>query len=183
MVVMKAKLRWGQIEYQPSLTSPVKPIPLGVLVHLSVPGGGIYLLLGRQPERLTVSPEFMNLGDLGMDLVCGWFKPFARDMADAVSSTRTDVFEELASRWRQNLYIAEPKTTTLPLPSTRTALQLAKNLYQEHVQEPFVAPPPAALLKPTVKKKPSPQRSRKLVAPQPHWGQRFAEYSVSSATL
>ena len=130
-------VRWAQIEYQPNLEHPTKPIPLGIVVEEKHGGRRKVILLGRS---FTGSERALQLEDSWgpfREIVTNWFEVFSKSIAELMNKTARTAFvgDDLAQQWHSNVYVKEPenKTAALSLSLERVARDCYKAFTGEDV--------------------------------------------------
>jgi len=131
-------IMWAGVEFQPNLQKPRKPIRLGVILVESVGDTFNVATFGRMPLLTRLPDEFQGLGQITLNAVADWVSSMTRE---ATNSEEGDVFDDLASRWKWNLFITKPRT--MAKAEIQGGLrQIGMRTYESFVGQPFKANEP-----------------------------------------
>lgn len=128
-------IRWAQVEYQPNLQKPAKPVPLGIVTEVIDNDWRTLLFLGRQPIGNVPGLQLEEAwGPFGV-VVSQWAENFARSIHEFIGEVKPTqyVLDELAQRWKWNLYLRQPTTSQ----STMPLVVFATRRYRLYVGKPF----------------------------------------------
>lgn len=133
----RRRIQWARVEYQPDLSNPREPIPLGVIVSASDLRGAITwvgaVVLGREPNREQPPAEIKSVGPLGLAQLTGWIFAAGQDILQA--QREPNPFQALSARWRWNIYVTDVEEDTVP--TNASLFDVGRRLYEKTVKEPF----------------------------------------------
>ena len=109
-------VRWAEVEYQPNLVIPTQPVPLGIVAEEFTKDERVLIFLGRVPKGGTPDPDLQFEEAWGpfRDVLAQWTETFSKNVREFVDEIAPDDYalDELAQRWKWNVYIKEPKTAS-----------------------------------------------------------------------
>ena len=138
----KRAIRWAQVEYQPNLQTPVKPIPLGVIGEEVAGKARTLVIFGREPNG-PMAMEGLCLEDTWgpfEEAVTQWMEAFSKSLNEFGPELRpNDYFlDELVRRWNLNVYVREPEIKTFQSKISLDAY--LRRWYEEYVGVAFPTP-------------------------------------------
>ena len=164
----RRRIQWARVEYQPDLTNPREPIPLGVIVSATDLRGAVMragaVVLGREPKRGQPPAELRDVGPLGLAQLTGWIFAAGQDILQAQRDPNP--FQALHARWRWNIYITDVQEDVVP--AGASLFEVGRRLYRQHVKEPF---PHIPLVQ-------RPTKTRTHGHRRPFWSPAKVEYGV-----
>lgn len=128
-------IRWAEVEYQPNLRRPAKPVPLGIVAEVIDNNWRMFFLLGREPIGNVRGLQLEEAWGPFRAVVTQWGENFAKSLREFVDELDPTEYalDELAQRWRWNVYLGEPTSSQ----STLALDAFAKRRYREYVGDPF----------------------------------------------
>jgi hypothetical protein len=130
-------IKWAGIEFQPDFKRPVRAVRLGaVLVEVTGNSLGI-LVIGRIPLLESKPEEFRGVGDITMNLAANWIDYMFKDIREIGDE---NIFEQLAERWKWNLYMIQPLSIRAA-DLQGTLEKIGQRVYEKFVGEPFKEKP------------------------------------------
>ncbi|SRR6266446_212436 len=129
-------VRWVEVEYQPNLERPAKPVPLGVVLEESRGKTRRVLIVGRVPGPQPPS-ELQLAGVWGpfLEIAKDWVTLFGKGVNEFFQNPNQSggAIDMLAAEWRWNLYVKSPQATATP----RSLEALGHRLFEKYVGARF----------------------------------------------
>jgi len=143
---MRRNIRWAQVEYQPNLQTPVKAIPLGVIAEELSKNDRLLMIVGREPIGPVPGLQLEDAWGPFSEVVEQWVEAFSKSLRDCFGHAAPDGYaiDELAQRWKRNLYLREPQTQQ----SSLLLDEFARRRYRDFV---YPKAPTPVRLKPWVR--------------------------------
>jgi hypothetical protein len=134
---MARSVRLAQVEYQPNLEKPIEPVPLGVIVEELRDWGRHLEIYGREPRGPIPELQLEQAWGPFKDVVAEWVGTLFKSMREFGDKLEDDEYaiDELARRWRWNVYLKEPETRIVQ--SSLGLGTYGRRWYAEYVGQPF----------------------------------------------
>lgn len=103
-------VRWAEVEYQPNLQYPTKPIPLGIVAEEITGDLRTIVIVGREPRDGVKELQLEDAWGPFREVVGNWFENVLRTLKGCVNEVQPQQYllDALAQRWQWNVYIKDP---------------------------------------------------------------------------
>jgi len=138
----RREIRLAQVEYQPNLHHPVRPVTLGVVMEERRGGSWEVVVYGRLPRGDVPGLQLENTWGPFRNVVTGWGELMVKNARELMAprDAQGSLLDQLAQRWNLNVYLRQPETKVIH--SSAELATCAKRWFAKRV-----SPQPAASIR------------------------------------